>query len=461
MPNDGSTFLPQGAVDTETDPWALPEPEPTTLMALWPGDEPPTQLEVLAALRNAADHDVDLLEEFSPDESDVPWAIVVGIAPLDAAINLWTEPARALPQDEAAAIGAADCKWVVGIETLLDPADPHGHFVALMRLIADALNTAPAVLDVNTTQWHTRQNLAEQFDDSSIEPPVEILWVIQAVSNNNDPSAGSSWLHTHGLWRCGKPELEMLEVPADKTIRACELLNTIAGRLLEEQLPAPGEPMIIGNDISIAFQPWPNVAPYLDNDAPGSMRDREEQNDNAHTGVRAVVCDPEPRGSYRKLWVWPQAAIDRLDRDDAVLYPAKRTTQRQATIARATWPDLAIAFASLSQPLLRTDDKPLNESDRSCVRFVMKAGLTKTDESDADCEHLWFVVRRFNGDRAEGVLVNQPIHVETINKGDIIWIDRQTISDWTVITPTGSFGPSRVNDLLHTIDRLSGESIRS
>ena len=458
MLEDGNTFLPHGAVKADTDPWALPEPEPTTLMALWPGDEPPTQTEILAALANASAHDVDLLEEFSPDEADVPWAIVVGIPPLVTPLNIWTEPARALPLDEASAIGASDCKWVVGIETLLDNTDPLDHFTALLRLIANALNSAPAILDVNTTQWHTRQSLAEQFDDPAIEPPVEVLWVIQAVSRGSD-GVDSCWLHTHGLWRCGKPELEMLEVPAEKTIRACELLNTIAARLLEEQLPAPGQPMMIGNEMVVTFQPWQNVAPYLDNDAPGGTRDRDDKNDNAHTGIRAVVCDPTPRGSYRKLWGWPQTALDRMDRDDAVLYPSKRTTQHQATIARATWPDLAIAFASLSPPLLRTDDKPLNESDEPSVRFIIKAGLSKTDESDDDREHLWFVVRQFDSDRAEAVLVNQPIHLEALNKGDLIWIDRETISDWTVLTPTGNFGPSRVSDLLHTIDQLRSENI--
>lgn len=458
MLEDGNAFLPQGAVDTDADPWALPEPEPTTLMVLWPGDDPPTQTEILAALTSAADHDVDVLEEFSPDEPDVPWAIVVGIPSLPAAVNLWTEPARTLPPDEADAIGGANCKWVVGIETLLDNTDPLDHFTALLRLIANALNSAPAMLDVNTTQWHTRQSLDEQFDDPSIDPPVDVLWVIQAVSRGSG-GVDSCWLHTHGLWRCGKPELEMLEVPADKTVRACELLNTIAGRLLEEPLPAPGRTMMIGKEMAITFQPWPDVAPYLDNAAPGSMRDRDDKNDNAHTGIRAVVCDPQPRGSYRKLWVWPQAALDRMDRDDAVLYPSKRTTQRQASIARATWPDLAIAFASLSPPLLRTDDKPRSESDEPSVRFIIKAGLSKTNESDDDREHLWFVVRQFDGDRAQAVLVNQPIHLEALNKGDLIWIDRETISDWTVLTPTRSYGPSRVNDLLHSIDQLRNENI--
>ncbi len=442
----------------EVELWARPEPEPTTLIALWPGDQPPTRLEILAALSSAADQDAHVLEELSPDEPDVPWAIAVGIPGLPVALNIWTEPARSLGPGEADAIGASNCNWVVGIETLLDAANPLDHFVALMHLVADGLQDSPAILDVNTTQWHTHRDLDEHFTDSSIDPPVEVLWVIQVVNREgNEQCTESSWLHTHGLWRCGKPEVEMLEVPPAYTIRACELLNTIAGRLLEEPPPAPGEEMMIGNEMAVILQPWQDVAPYLADDTPGSMRDRADENDNAHTGVRAVVCDPNPRGAYRRLWVWPQAALDRLDRDDAVLYPAKRVSQRQASIARATWPDLATTFSSLTGPLLRTDDKLADEADEPAVRFIIKAGLAQPNQPDGDREHLWFVVRRFDADRAEAQLVNQPLHLGRMNKGDITWIERETVSDWSVITPRGSFDPSSVGQMQRVIDELREE----
>ena len=450
------------AVICEVEPWALPEPEPMTLIALWPGDEPPTQLEILAALSSAADQDAQVLEELSLDEPDVPWAIVVGIPGLPVALNIWTEPARELPPDETDAIGAADCKWVVGVETLLEPGDPLDRFITLMRLVTSALESSPAILDVNTTQWHTRHDLDEHFTDSSIDPPVEVLWVIQIVNREGDEQCtGSSWLHTHGLWRCGKPELEMLEVPSAYTNRACELLSTIAGRLLEEPPPAPGEPLMIGNDMAVILQPWQEVAPYLADDMPGSMRDRADENDNAHTGVRAVVCDPNPRGAYRPLWVWPQAVLDRMERDDAVLYPAKRISQRQASIARATWPELATMFTSLSEPLLRTDIDPVRPTDSPSVRFIIKAGFLESDQPEENREHLWFVVRRFVGDSAEAQLVNQPIHFSQLKKGDITHVQRETVSDWSVITPQGSFGPSSVGQMQRVIDELREEVLKT
>ena len=88
------------------------------------------------------------------------------------------------------------------------------------------------------------------------------------------------------------------------------------------------------------------------------------------------------------------------------------------------------------------------------MRFIIKAGLAQSSQPDGDREHLWFVVRRFEADRAEAQLVNQPIHLGRLNKGDITWIERETVSDWSVITPQGSFGPARLGPMQRAIDQL-------
>src|SRR5262245_18083674 len=116
-------------------------------------------------------------------------------------------------------------------------------YSAKMRLLTGSFDDIPAVLDNNCTRWHPGETIRRDFIDNAVEPPVDVLWVIHAVT----PAAeGGAWLHTHGLWRCGVPELEMLDVPARDASRAAELLSAIASRLLEEPLPAPGEPFRVG-----------------------------------------------------------------------------------------------------------------------------------------------------------------------------------------------------------------------
>ena len=124
----------------------------------------------------------------------------------------------------------------------------------------------------------------------------------------------------------------------------------------------------------------------------------------------------------------------------------------------ATWPQLAMSFASLPAPLLRCDTTGSTGADPPFVRFIIKAGLATSEEPDIEREHMWFVARRFDGDRAEGELVNQPILIKELKQGDVAWISRSKISDWSVVTPVGTFGPARIAALERAIDQLRSEN---
>ena len=54
-------------------------------------------------------------------------------------------------------------------------------------------------------------------------------------------------------------------------------------------------------------------------------------------------------------------------------------------------------------------------------------------------------MRGVETDRAEAQLLNQPAHVG-LRRGDVVWINRDELSDWSVETPQGRFGWG----LLHT-----------
>ena len=356
---------------------------------------------------------------------------------------LWCEPAQPLSPEDIDDPRALACRWIIGAETILETNDPLVSFTALMRLLAGPFDDIPAVLDTNSMRWHPRDVLDEEFLVDHIEPPEDVLWIIHVVTREGSRGDGT-WVHTHGLWRCGKPELEMLEVPAGQSGRAAELLNALAGRLLEEKLPDPDESFEVGNDLEITLRRWEEVVEKLPEDSPGSMKDRD---DELHNGPRAVVCR---KGGN----TWPPHVVERIGRGDRVVFLSNRCTARAAHRARATWPQLAMTFASLSPPLLRCDADGSGERGEPFVRFILKTGLVASDEPSVEREHVWFVARRFDGDRAEGQLVNQPILVKNLKQGDIAWISRAKVSDWSVVTPVGIFGPSRIGALVRAVDRL-------
>ena len=445
--------LPIGGLAAEPDPWVLPEQEPTNLLVLWPREQAPSASEVHEALAHVVGHDLATYPGKAPDDPNVLWSTLVEIAD-GRRLILWSEPARRVAAHELDDRLADACRWVVGAQMLLDPEDPLTSFVNLLRLLADAFRDAPAVLDVNTTQWHRRAQLDELLADDSIGPPADTLWLIHVVQAQHDepPGHAVAWLHTHGLWRCGRPELDMLEVPAGEAAVAAEVLSGIAELLLDDALPPPGAPFEIGDKLHVTFQPLMQVIGALDPAAPGSPADRHD--DGAHGGVRAVICDAPTGGAERPRSPWPEAVSQRLRRGEALLYCTGRATERQAKLARKTWPQLVEAFALAAQ----LTDGPAG------WECLIKAPVGRTADSPTPRQHLWFAARRFEADRAEAALLNRPRSTPGsgstpgLAPADLIWIDRAGLSDWYVKAPFGSFGPDDAAALSKAIKHHRAEA---
>lgn len=430
--------------------WRLPHQEPTNLIVLWPDDAAPTQAEIIAALRAYWDG-VEIVDEIDPLHDDMPWAVIVRAEPLQRDAIVWSEPARPIPPGELDDPTAEHCKWVIGIETQIDPRNPLESYRDLVRFIAEPFDDVPGILDVNTTGWIRKRAITEQFLPEDNIPPVEVLWIVHAVSADPAHSPrGGVWLHTHGLWRCGRPELEMLEVDPDYGSDAGNLINEIAERILDEPPPEPGEPFHLGENLAVTLQPWQEVAPYVSRGAPGGMPDREEDENGVHTGLRAVICDEKQKGTFKKVWTWPRTAIDRLNRDQAVIWKSARATQRIATQARYTFGELATAFTKLRPHL------PANTDNVRAMVLVKAAFPYQIDDSDDEtAEHMWLEVLGFEGETVEGRLLNEPMFINDLAANDTLTIERSRLSDWMVQTQAGSFGPSNVAAMWRAVDAIT------
>lgn len=421
--------------ENELDPWAVPEPEPTTLIALWPHQRPPMLGEVLAAGGGSSHRMAEVVEEVQGG-AEVIWCREVRIPDHGQPAVIWSEPARPLGPEELDDSGARQCRWIVGAETVLDQEDPLGDFARMIRWLAGSVADLPALLDANSGRWHPRDALQKGLLADDLPPLPEALWIVHAVGNAD----GATWLHTHGLARCGRPELEMLEVPQRYATTACELLSAIAGRLLEEPAPPPGEPYEIGRDLAVTFRRWQEVAPLIGAGVPGGMADRGPEDHTAHRGVRAVVCPTSTQGVGQDMRFWPQDALEAVADGGIPLYLSTQATEHAAAQARVTWPRLQEAFGSLA-----------GAAGEPRAQFLIKAGHVLPGEPDAPREHIWFEVKRFEGDRARGLLLNTPVVIGSIKRGESVWIDRETVSDWSVRTPLGVFGPAEAEAMSRTI----------
>src|SRR5207244_3730715 len=92
-----------------------------------------------------------------PDSHTV-WTAMIRL-PNHGEVVIWAEPMRPLPAKTVEALKIDGVKWLVGIETVLDPADPLKRFCGLLKTMARAFPRSPAILNVNTECWHTREEM--------------------------------------------------------------------------------------------------------------------------------------------------------------------------------------------------------------------------------------------------------------------------------------------------------------
>lgn len=451
--NDRNFPLPllHGQSDS-VDPWAIAEPEPTNLILLLASPEPPTLEQVIRAFNGVLDEPLELLDQPEPDDPRLQWLAVVQLPDAPAPVVVWVEPMRPLPQEHLEALNAHSVKWALGLETVLRPDDPLTDFMRVMRLLGKAYPDAPAMLNVNIESWYTRKELDEALL-GDIEPRASVMWMVHAIGADQSPDEHSKlWVYTQGLSCCGRPELEMLEVPYASANAATMLLNNIAELLLEGEWPLPGEPFEIANNVFIAMQPWQEAAQYVSDGVLGGMKLRKGHDGEPRLGVRAAVCAPEPIGTFRKLWVWPEEAVRRFAQGDAAIYRTRRATIRQAMLARQTWPTLISAFKSIPAWMRQDDEKRE-------IAFLVQVGFAQdgaaAGDASTDREHVWFEIIEASQDRARGRLINQPLTIADLKQGQLIWIERDQISDWQALTRSGPFGPETVGALREVIGQLT------
>ena len=439
------------AVPADESAWELDGPVPSAWVAFWPHEDPPTREEVGRAVASWVGRQVEA-EAGEPDEDEgMLWSLLLRVPGVTNPVVLWAEAALQADPGQLPDEAMARCRWVIGMQTVLEPGEAHAEYFHLVSMLAGALPEVVGMLDVSNSRRWPRAEIEEQFLVQDAVPNDEFLWTITAVAPTESEDA-PMMLFTTGLSRCGLPELEMLEVPSRHSQAAAILMNHVASLLLEAPPPAPRVPIDVGPDLQVALVPWQECARFVEDGVPGSRAFRkaaEEQGDGGLAGVRACVCAVEPRGSFRPVWAWPRDVIERMESGRAVLYASEHSSAATERRAQRTWPKFATAFASLRRS---------GQSEVAALAdgaFHVQAPVGGTDAEDRR-EQGWFVVRRFDHDVVEATLSEEPVTRDDLHAGDSIRIPRDSVTDWRVILPDDMFGPDRSEALLAAVDRLRG-----
>ena len=239
---------------------------------------------------------------------------------------------------------AERARWLIGVETLLDPTDPLDSFHRQLRFCAALGAEVPAVYDACSYRTWPGSEL-QRLTSTKVPPRTDRLFAIHAVTADEGKREQGCWLHTHGLSRAGCPEIDLLGMPVELCDAASTLINGVGDLLIGAPLPDPETPFEVGSGRTVACRPWPDAIRDMAPDALGGLQDREGD-DNSHAGYRVVLVDaPDDRAPGAPRWQPPLDVVRHIDQQDGILFVSRRETERMAMLARERWAEFAMLFA--------------------------------------------------------------------------------------------------------------------
>ena len=264
--------------------------------------------------------------------------------------------------------------------------------------------------------------------NSPTPPSPDYLYTIHCVYDEKE-GARSYWVHTHGLQRCGSPELEMINIKD-----GIEQLYTLVNMSVKKFLSDPAkekERFMIGYDglgINLCWIRWEDVMSDYPKKMLGGKIDREGD-DNVHAEPSGVLFAVED-GQI----ISPEIYVDTLTKNP-IFYITNSETERMGALAKERFSLFSTVFHK--------------EKDNVGWRFIVKLGLMTDDpeKSGSNNEHIWFDVISIDNDMIECQLINQPYWLATLNEGDINRYPSEMLTDWFIYSPEKEYSTDSIYEL--------------
>lgn len=295
-----------------------------------------------------------------------------------------------------------------------------------LKIIETIVPNVVAVLDINAEKIISG-NWVRLAVKSSVPPSPKYIYTIQAILGDGD----GVWLHTHGLNRCGLPEIEILD--SSKELYHCHssVITTMASRMLELDEPLEEkEPIYLAmmTDIIPLYAALVDWREYVERsnykkDHLGGLNDRK----NSHNKDTMVICCfPTPKELEAKEPL-PLFHFDELFAEGNPLFMISSVeTARMKALA-----------AERVDYIRRFSNKPN-------TTVLVKIGLTVDEEFQNEAnehEHIWFELLSIDKDTLTGRLTQNPYYVKGMSEGSIGTYSFDQITDWVILTNDRQYTP--------------------
>lgn len=310
-----------------------------------------------------------------------------------------------------------------------------------IKLLMAILPTASLLVDfrsfrILSPKW------ASMTAQSPTPPSTDYLYTVHSIYDESGESP-MYWFHTHGLTRCGSPEIEMMNFTREPKVMF-DMINMIAKKFVDD--PAPeGESFAVaydGSGVDMAWIRWEHALAKFPEDILGGVGDRADNDGepNIHADPSGILFAVDKDGEF----VSPEIHAKALS-EDPLYFISTEETNRMSALARERYPYFRTVFNTK-----RYNGVPaMNAEGQYEWNFIVKLGL-QTDNADDenDREHLWFEVLSLANDAIEAKLINQPYMIERLNEGDVGVYTTDVLTDWLIYGPNSAYNTDTIYQLV-------------
>lgn len=319
-------------------------------------------------------------------------------------------------------IESTKCKYAIHVSTVFNNF-PLTDYQRQLKLLNSIVADASIFLDISCFTARSREWL-KYTSTFSLPPSLDYLYSIHAIyDDDKNPDKVEYWFHTHGLYRVGCIELEIVGVE-DSNAAYVELLNTSAKLFIQNGVPESGLVFSPSYKVNICWLPWEEALKELDidKDFSGGFKDRKDNIHNNHSGALVAV---DKNGNYHTLDYYKKELSEN---------PVFLVSNFETTIMREA------AFEKLEYFLGLLNK---NKGDNK-ISFLVKLGYND-NESDKDLEHLWFEVHDFTKEGYfDATLLNEPYKNLGIHEGDRGMHSMENLTDWQIYTDEGTYNSGNI-----------------
>lgn len=314
-----------------------------------------------------------------------------------------------------------------GLAVIMEFGDnPLVSYHAQLKIIAALLPDVVAVLD-DSSEKILSGRWVRLAAASDVPPAPRYIYTVQAVSGEED----CVWLHSHGLNRCGHPEIEVLNSRESTCQNHYRILETMANRLLERKEPLQiGEPFFVARvseqiPLVVTLIDWKEAISHYPEDMLGGQADREDSHNENTCGLFVYPSQED----VEKHQYAPLSIYDELLEKNPIYMISTQETERMKKLAAERLPYM-----------LKAAQNPENT-------ILVKIGLDIDEEFREEqnhYEHIWFELLETSEKNATCRLTQEPYYVKDMHAGSIGTYPFDRITDWLIDTRERRLTPDDV-----------------